>query len=292
MNCVTHHDEAVEATVGLLCVKCFSRLRSSLLELPAVATWLEVNIAAAGQAEERVSGSREDPIPLRLDVTDLVGPEAPTPTAALTRDVYDQLTPEALDQAGGPSMLDELRSWAALVEEETGTDWDERTTLTGAVGYLAAHLSWVAGQPWVDEFAAALAKLHRDAHRVAPWRATIIRDREPCETCGVAAIIVRMSEGRTVCEKAAGGCGRVIVWDRNTGRTYAHDKPPRPAKTRITTGEAAALARVQPATVRSWARRDKLRVVGRDSNNRPLYATAEVVKVAQRQDGTRRDIAG
>jgi hypothetical protein len=365
-TCIANHGEDTpEADVGHLCGKCFSRLRSTLLELPAVATWLEVNIAAGGVAgEQRVSGSREDPIPLRQDITDLIGPDSlkfiepnasHLPSFVLWEDgrmlgVYRtwqeahatrveemrlagveepvirvlttgqtikegrestvdpakiaaarerwQIRPTqrgGTDQAGVDAFIAALRYWSGRVSEESNqpwTGWWDRNDLTGIVQWLAARLSWIAHQAWASEFNDEIRKLTSDAHRVAPWRAEIVRDRKPCETCGVAAIIVRMSEGRTVCEKTAGGCGRVITWDHTASQQHARDKPPRPAKTQITTGEAAALARVQPATIRSWARRKKLHEVARDPNNRPLYSTADVVRVAQEQAEGRHELAG
>lgn len=71
-----HGEEPAEAEVGLLCFDCFTTLRKSLEELPAIAGWLHVNIAAGGESGERVAGTREDPIPLRQDVLDLIGPDS------------------------------------------------------------------------------------------------------------------------------------------------------------------------------------------------------------------------
>lgn len=207
-GCVGRHAEPPDATVGYLCGDCYKHLRSALMQLPAIAVWLEVNIAASGTAGEKVSGSREDPIPLRVDVTDLVGPVAPNPTAAFTRDVYDQLTPEANDQAGDPSVYDELRSWAALVEEESAWTWDDRLTITATVAYLAAHTTWIAAQLWVDEFADKIHDLTRRAHRVAPWREEIIRTTDPCPSCQVRAVVLHVARSVMVCEKRMGGCGR------------------------------------------------------------------------------------
>lgn len=77
MNCLLGgNEDAHEADQGYVCNRHFSRLRSSLLELPAIATWLEVHLAAGGVAGERVGGSRDDPIPLRVDVLDHIGPDS------------------------------------------------------------------------------------------------------------------------------------------------------------------------------------------------------------------------
>lgn len=162
---------------------------------------------------DRVTGTREDPIPLRTDILDLIGPVAPDPSVPVLR--QDAAT---WDQLGETSIFDEVRSWCALVETEAAEDgqdftWEDRRTLTGAVAYLTGHLSWVAAQPWVDELIAAVRKLARDAHRVAPWRAETMRDTEPCDRCGVRAVVLHVAESTLVCERRMGGCGKATVSD-------------------------------------------------------------------------------
>lgn len=272
--CVGDHGDApTQADVGYLCVRCFSRLRNSLLQLPAVATWLEVNIAATGNPNgERVSGSSEDPIPLRPDVLDLVGPdsrkyaipdpnhlplfllwedgliigyygtwqeaqvarvdemrlagvEEPVIAAVVHPDVESTEPPEkvaaarerwqvrpvergGIDQRGEDSFHNTLITWAKLVATEGPFAWTDRNDTTGLVAWLSGHLSWIAGQPWVDEFAADIRKLSSDAHRVAPWRPEHRRLDDPCTACGVRAVVAHIGEGHRQCEKRAGGCGK------------------------------------------------------------------------------------
>lgn len=234
MSACVMHEEGPEAEVGYLCLECFSRLRRQLTELPAIAAWLHVNLAAGGSGlHERVGGTREDPMPLRADVTDLIGPVAPTPTEALSRDMasghVNSKGERIIDQAGEPSMYDEMRSWAALVEEESwthgcdeqapehepqacpkryGWEWEDRQTLVGSVSYLATHLSWIVAQPWVDEFVGKVKELTQRAHHIAPWREERIRSQYACETCGVMAVVIHLGEGFRRCERKAGGCGR------------------------------------------------------------------------------------
>ena len=234
MSACVLHEDGPDAEVGYLCLDCFSWLRSHLLELPAVATWLEVNAAAGGSGlHDKVTGTAEDPIPLRLDVTDLIGPEAPNPTEALIRDMssghLNSKGERIIDQAGEPSLFDEMRSWAVLVEEESwehgcdvadpdhepracpkrrGKDWDDRRTLIGAVSYLAGQLSWIVAQPWIDEFVSKVRHLGQQAHRVVPWRAQLIYANDPCATCGVRAVVIHLGEGFRRCEHRAGGCGK------------------------------------------------------------------------------------
>lgn len=289
--CVLHaEDNPTDADVGYLCNAHYARMRASLLELLAVDVWLRTQLAASSSTAlgERVAGSREDPIPLRTDILDLIGPVAPDPSQALihergarslpvllwedgrclgqydtmaeaaeamrqamrecglsegmitllttrqsrkeVREQTERYDPKLLaaarerwevqpserggfDQAGDPSILDEMRSWAMLVEDDTDDGWPDRRTLTGTIGYLAAHLTWIAGQPWVDEFHREIASLHRRAHHVAPWRAETKRDPNPCTACGTRTIILHLAEGRSVCERRLGGCGRTMTWD-------------------------------------------------------------------------------
>lgn len=253
-NCVDRHDtDPPDADVGHLCGEHFAQLRSSLLEIPAVATWLEVNIAAGGQADgERVAGSREDPIPLRPDVLDLVGPDSIryvidgnqpsfllwdgarllaeygtwSEAATARRDAINaagdvddeaarvrwQVRPTArggLDQRGVDAFRAALHHWASRVAEETGIPRPvAHTDLTTLVGWLAARLSWIAGQPWVGEMADDVRRLLGQAHRVAPWRPVLVRDDSPCTVCAAPAVVLHLAEGVSRCEKRAGGCGR------------------------------------------------------------------------------------
>jgi len=94
-NCVGNHQPSDNpdwqwptATTGLLCHRCRSRLSSLLIQMPSLAAWLEENIATSSNPNgPKISGSREDPIPLRPDVLDFVGPDslkaAVTPDAAI-----------------------------------------------------------------------------------------------------------------------------------------------------------------------------------------------------------------
>jgi hypothetical protein len=281
----THPDGPPDADVGLVCHRCYARLRSSLLELVAVAGWLHTQLAvvASGGLDERVAGSREDPIPLRTDVLDLIGPDSRAPARtsvsprflvwyrgvcvgdhdtwdqaaaqhrdlmraggvtedvivlagrrlskderrALTDDEREQLQEAreqwqvrptgrgGTDQTGEESFRAELAYWVGrCVESGDGFAWPERSDLiTPLVTWLASHLRWLVDQDWCGEFAEAVAQLHRQASRVAPWRAETRVDPNPCTACGRRAILLHLAEGRSTCEKRLSGCGRTMTWD-------------------------------------------------------------------------------
>lgn len=284
----TQHDDPADTDVGLLCAPHYAHLRSQLLALPAVAGWLHVHLAAGGAPGERVSGSRDDPIPLRVDLLDVIGPDsARYVTPAAERDArgrpvqpgfllwidgqaqarFDtwrsaQATAVALMRAAGvnelvidtmtekhtaseiharhaerPELADELEVararwqvrptsrggwdqagvdamravvayWAKLTAVDGGFRWVDRDDLCGLVDWLASRLTWVVGQPWVDDLIGDVAAVHRHAHRLVPWRAETRRDTAPCSRCQRHAVVVHIAAGESRCEPKAGGCGR------------------------------------------------------------------------------------
>jgi len=250
VNCA-RCDDPRPADIGQLCLDHWSQLRCALLELPAVAGWLHANVAAGGVAgETRVSGSREDPIPLRVDVLDLIGPDSLRPAVTTPDDqagceafratlgyyatlvhvdggfAFPPLTVIRLDgaQVGeyadadvAADVLGRLRwrsrrlvhpaRWQArVVSGRSG--WADLASLPALVGWLAEHLLWVAGQPWVGEFAVEVRGLGVRAHAVAPWRPEIRRDPDPCPRCGRRSVVLHLAAGESRCERRAGGCGR------------------------------------------------------------------------------------
>jgi hypothetical protein len=171
-TCVGHHpDTTVNPDIGLLCVDCYSRLRRTLLELPAIADWLHAHIAADGHTDEKVSGSREDPIPLRLDVLDLIGPDSrrpvgrehpehvSTPQILLWEDavpvgVYDTWWQavharwtEILD-APDPDV--DVRRWQVRATDRGGVDQRGEEALRATVMYWARRIHDEAAVPWTD----------------------------------------------------------------------------------------------------------------------------------------------
>lgn len=205
--CLGRHDEPVEAEQGWLCLKCYGRLRTQLVELPAIAAWLYVNQATTQRAAgDRVSGSSEDPIPLRVDVLDLIGPAARN-AAHAARLSFENGTFD--DQQGDPGIEPFLRAWAERLHWDHEVPWPDDTTISGFVGYLTADLRWISDQPWVDELWTELRELHQAASRVAPWREPTHREKggvcEECEATGT--LVTHPGDGVVVCEKRFGGCG-------------------------------------------------------------------------------------
>lgn len=202
--CIGKHPDPVERTIGYICFVCFSRIRRQLIELPAVEIWLQAHIAANGAAvEDRVSGSREEQIPLRLDVLDLIGPTA-TNSAKPFNPYYS--IPD--DQLGDPGIASFLRSRSEQVHWDTGAAWPEDDSTTGFVAYIAAALSWIVEQDWIDEFMTELEDIGKRARGVAPWAEEIKHEKNgACDKCSKTALVTHVARGRVICEKRLGGCG-------------------------------------------------------------------------------------
>lgn len=199
------------ATYGLLCDRCRSRLSSLLIRLPQVAAWLAENVAPSqGAPNDRVSGSREDPIPLRQDILDLIGPASRlelSETMGTTRRELNSAGKLERVQVGNPQLEYVIRSWAKLVREESGQPWPDRNDLTTLCRWLGRQLDWITRRPWVDDLLAELADLTWRAFWLAPDEAERQLLKPPCPSCDLRALIFTRGVG-VECEPKMGGCGR------------------------------------------------------------------------------------
>lgn len=222
MNCVGEHRPPENnpawawpaATVGLLCSRCRNRLSSTLVQIPSLAEWLHDNLTpGSGGNGVRVSGSREEPIPLRTDILDYIGPtssrELSETMGSTTRELNSAGMPERV-QIGEPSLLDVVGSWCLLVSEEHGDGWPNGNDLASLCRWLHSQLDWICAQPWVDEMLANLVDVARKAERLAPREAEHRILKPPCPSCNCKALVFTRGVG-VACESRMGGCGRTWV---------------------------------------------------------------------------------
>lgn len=209
--CVGYHDSRIEARTGYMCSNCRNRLSSLLVQMPSLATWLHENIAPSGGAGERVSGTREEPIPLRIDILDYVGPSSSREISATEinrRRALDGLHPiDPPEQFGEASLLDVIASWALLVSEERYDDWPPKDDLATLCNWLHSQLDWIVCQPWVDEMLVHLGDVSQKAERLAPRDPEMKRLKPPCPSCNVLGLVFTRGIG-VKCETRLGGCGR------------------------------------------------------------------------------------
>lgn len=204
-----------ETRTGYLCSTCRNRLSSLLIRIPSLSVWLYDNIEPSGAAGERVSGSREEPIPLRIDILDYIGPTAAKELSETMGTTYRELNSRGLPervQIGEPSLLDVVGSWAMLVSEERNDDWPTKDDLSSLTSWLHSQLDWIVQQSWVDDMLWNLGDVARKAERVAPRSPEIRRIKKPCPSCDIKALVFTRGIG-VKCEQKLAGCGRSWIDD-------------------------------------------------------------------------------
>jgi hypothetical protein len=216
--CVGHHTEtAVEATAGHVCSGCRDKLSNAFALMPSVAVWIGVNLERGPAIGERISGGGDEaPVPIRLDVLDLVGPASD-----------DTVHDEYHDQTGAPNLLAVMVTWAQLVAEEREMA-PPKDDLASICGWMHSQVDWITKQPWVDDLLWDCHRLLTACRRVAPWEPELLRDhQEACEACGVKALVQHVAAGKVRCEARFGGCGKerkVTEYEWNT-RHLRNQKP-------------------------------------------------------------------
>ncbi|MEU6181182.1 hypothetical protein [Streptomyces coeruleorubidus] len=146
-----------------------------------VQTWLARHRVQRGGAGERVSASKEAPIPLRLDVLSLLGPSA---DEVLSGD----------DQVGPVPVVGVLSAWSDLVSEEARQKPVSRTVST-LTQYLVSNVEWACRQEWVADFAEELEGLLRTLRKVSGIEPVRIVLPVLCPSCEMRTMIREEGSG-------------------------------------------------------------------------------------------------
>lgn len=230
-QCVFHEEK--EATTGQFCADCYDQLRKQIKQIPAIVNWLEVNLGpGATGMSETVTGSREEPIPLRIAVLDalsslravlehyvrLVNDNGRHPYPFLSGVFYrNQLVGEFSVRELAEEVCDMQRwrgrrlwpwyDWQVmLIPARVG--WPSQAGWKRLTDYLLSHLLWAAEQSWAGDFKEDVRAAVAAAHRSTPWREEIRHDTNPCSRCQRVTVIMHIGLGVSRCERKAGGCGR------------------------------------------------------------------------------------
>lgn len=206
MICVVCQQEDAWATVGAVCERCAGRMASALRALPGLLADLDLEPGRSRSA--RVSGSREAPLPLRVDPLDLSMPARPASTAVKLRGAWSTRGGDP-DQIGHLSVATELdgyaRMWAAD-RHEHGPD-PQVPLLTV---WLLDRLDWACEVfPAVDEFAATVGRLYGTLTAATggfPARPETLT--APCPSCGILGLYRDVDIERVAC-----GCCPVLMTD-------------------------------------------------------------------------------
>jgi hypothetical protein len=217
-----------------VCDLCRSRLAARLWELRDLASLLPAALSPGRNEPQRVSGSKEVPLPLVVAALDRAGPARPdgvrdqlVPVVRAWRDV-DQVdgdghwfggwhrevvrdeagTPlltAAHDQDGAPSVAAVLDSWAR--------DWSETfdlplppATVPALVSWLSRHLAYaLAHHPAIEEFATEVTSTLYAVRALLNVSRAPIHLADACPACGVTALKRFPGEPETEC----GNCHEV-----------------------------------------------------------------------------------
>ncbi|MFI6179751.1 hypothetical protein ACIA8R_29700 [Nonomuraea sp. NPDC051191] len=153
---------------------------------PTLERWLSYHVVPGSGGGPKVSGSREAPVPIRLDVLDHVA-----------------------------HIEHILKSWVWLTAEHRGLLYPTRMSITALALWLGQDLEWPASRPWVGDMCDEFAGLRRTAHALAPWRVQVDYLTGPCPSCDLRALIQVAGETYIECDLRAGGCNS--LW---TGQEY------------------------------------------------------------------------
>ncbi|NUS24447.1 MAG: hypothetical protein HOV92_09510 [Streptomyces sp.] len=158
-----------------------TRLQRHLADLPDLLALARLALLpGAGSRGARVSGAtRTAPLPLNLDVLNLLGPAAPGV-------VYDPIG----DQDGVVPLGATVASWARLIAEET-----RQCLLVRDIGSHLAFLgrrpvlAWSVLQPWADEYADEIHSVHRHAVRLSRTRPVRTAMSMACPGCDMLSLV-------------------------------------------------------------------------------------------------------
>lgn len=192
-----------------VCDGCRARLVSQLRELPELYALLPAVLARPGGSAEKVSGTREAPVPLSLDVVDLLAESRrPNPTAEARSHPDD-----AVGGLSVASALDEwVRDWRAARSKGEGLPVP---TVAALSGWLRVRLDWACDQhPAIGEFATEIRHIAASLRTTLALRRHVDRLEAPCPTCDMRALYREVDPVRGAADYIrCGGCGRLWTPD-------------------------------------------------------------------------------
>jgi hypothetical protein len=176
-----------------------SRIRRQLAELAEWQQLLGEHLEPKASGGPRVTGTRERPLPLRVDVLDLSMP-------ARLETVNGRE-----DQVGLPSIASTLASWVDdWIAIRGQHEHMPRQTVTALADWLDNRLDWAAEHhPAFDDFADEIRRLHsqtRVALEITDPRPQLCVG-VPCRHCDLLALF-RRSDGSGDVE--CGACGTLL----------------------------------------------------------------------------------
>ncbi|MEU6651299.1 hypothetical protein ABZ904_18100 [Streptomyces sp. NPDC046900] len=165
------------------CRPCRNRIRGAIMSLPETVAlcWMARHRVQRGGESERVATSKTAPLPLRMDVLNLLGPSA---DAVLSGE----------DQIGEVPVVGVLSAWVDLVAEQTRQRPSSRT-VSGLTQFLLDRHEWSCRQEWARDYADELEGLLRVLRKVAGIEPIRILLPVTCPTCDMRCMVREEGSG-------------------------------------------------------------------------------------------------
>lgn len=188
------------------CEACQYRLHTWLREIPRHLPLLEDMLRPdTGPAQRGGTGRAHAPLPIRLDVLDLIGPGQPV----LLADPHG-------DQTGGVPMTPLLYGWARYlasdfpavrtdahgtvhIERCDGARIRGRADVPGLCRWLDAYLPYAATRPWWDDLYEQVEQLLARVRRITHVRPVTRAKDAPCPKCSGWSLVEREDEFHISC---------------------------------------------------------------------------------------------
>lgn len=192
--------QKAETEEGMVCPSDRNRIRHTLDDVYELYAELPDALTRGGTAGPKVSGSKEMPLPLNVDVLDLMGPANAEPVSDQWRDQTGQIAVAAI-----------LDTWVSDWIDTRGLgERQPIATVANLNGWLLVRLDWACDKhPAIDVFATEIGKLR------GAMRATLGQTDErpehmaaPCPGCDMLTLVRKPGADRIEC--ANQDCRRVL----------------------------------------------------------------------------------
>ena len=200
MKCVI--DGTTELESGRVCHRCELREAQRLADIVRMHAQLGAFLEPGTTAVQRVSGSREAPLPLLVDALDLAAPARVTALRPSWDPEQGRMRIYFEDQMGEIAVPSVLDSW---VRDWISYSWCPSEhlpvpTVVRLAGWLTTWLPYaVKDHPALDEYSREINDLWYALRRtVGDMPAPPVRLWTPCRDCGQLALIRQPGEDRPI----------------------------------------------------------------------------------------------
>jgi hypothetical protein len=146
-DCLLGHQDHTERHVGYLCRRHYSWVDRTLTEITELYALVPDALLPGPGSDIRSGNAVDSPAPGNLTVMAITDRRAKTP---IDMDGEDDV----------PDVIGTLTSWARVVAEQRHVPQPDGNLAT-SVRILRRERHWIAGQDWVDDYAAELGVVHR-----------------------------------------------------------------------------------------------------------------------------------